>query len=80
MARDIERPDDSERRGVEPRLIGGLVLVVLLVVFVVQNTDSVTMNFLFFSWDSRLWVMLAITAVIGMLIGYLAGRRGARRG
>jgi uncharacterized integral membrane protein len=78
MARDAERRGESEGRKVDPKLVGGGVLLVILAVFVFQNSGPTTIEFLFLNWQSRLWVLLLITAMVGVLIGYLAGRRSAK--
>jgi uncharacterized integral membrane protein len=78
MARDVERRPEGEGRGIDPKLIAGGILLVLLLVFVFQNTETTTVDFLMFDIEAPLWVMLGITAVVGMLIGYLAGRRRYR--
>jgi uncharacterized integral membrane protein len=78
MARDVEHRPEGEGRGIDPKLIAGGILLVLLLVFVFQNTETTTVDFLMFDIEAPLWVMLGITAVVGMLIGYLAGRRRYR--
>lgn len=66
-------------------LIGGGVLAVLLIIFIVQNTASVTFKFLFWSFSLPLWLALVITALVVFVIGQFAlmwrrhRRRQARR-
>jgi uncharacterized integral membrane protein len=77
VARD-ELPRQEGRR-VDGRLIvGGIVLVVLLV-FVFQNTDETPLHFLFFDFSAPLWLMLALTVVISLAVGFLLGRRSRNR-
>jgi uncharacterized integral membrane protein len=78
MADDVQRRGDGRGKGVDPRLIGGLVILVLLVVFVLQNRESTPLTFLFFDFSAPLWVMLAGTVVLSLLVGYIAGHRAAR--
>lgn len=78
VARDVERRSDGEGRGLDPKLIAGLVLLAVLLVFVFQNTDSSTIHFLVFDFEAPLWIMLGLTALVGVVIGYLAGRRRYR--
>jgi uncharacterized integral membrane protein len=66
-------------------LIGGGVLLALLVIFILQNTESVTFKFLFWSHSLPLWLVLVITALVAFVIGQFAlmwrrhKRRQARR-
>jgi lipopolysaccharide assembly protein A len=78
MAKDVERSPNAGGKGLDPKLIVGAVLVVLLLVFVFQNRQKARIEFLFFEFDSPLWMMLGITALVGALIGYLGGRRTRR--
>jgi len=56
-----------------PALIGGIVLALAAVAFVVQNRDEVTIHFLFFEFESRLWTLLLITSVISIVAAELIG-------
>jgi uncharacterized integral membrane protein len=66
-------------------LIGGGILLVLLLVFIFQNTADTTFKFLFWSFTFPLWLGLLITALVAFLVGQLAlmwrrhKRRQARR-
>ncbi|MGH1561128.1 lipopolysaccharide assembly protein LapA domain-containing protein [Mumia sp. DW29H23] len=54
-----------------------LVLLVVAIVFVVQNRDGTTISFLFLEWSSPLWFTLALVLLVGVAIGWaLKGRRG----
>lgn len=53
-------------------IVGFLVLIVLLV-FIAQNTESATFHFLGWSWSLPLGVALLAAAVLGGLITTLAG-------
>jgi uncharacterized integral membrane protein len=74
-----DEPVPQERRGVDGRLIVGGIVLVLLLFFVFQNTEEKTLNFLFFDITAPMWLMLAITVVISMAIGFLLGRRRTKR-
>jgi uncharacterized integral membrane protein len=50
------------------RLIAGAVLLVLLVLFVVANTDKTKIDFLVTDVDLPLILVLAVTAVLGALV------------
>ena len=47
------------------------VLVVLVIIFIALNSQKVTVKFLFFDASMPLIFALAITTVIGMIIGYV---------
>lgn len=53
-------------------IVGFLVLIVLLI-FIAQNTDSGTFHFLGWSWSLPLGVALLAAAVLGGLVTTLAG-------
>ncbi|AUS81667.1 DUF1049 domain-containing protein [Actinoalloteichus sp. AHMU CJ021] len=53
------------------RLVVGLLLGVLAVVFIVQNRDEVAIRLLVPVVDLPLWTALAGVLVLGMLIGAL---------
>jgi uncharacterized integral membrane protein len=59
--------------GVDKRQVGRLVAagVALLaaVVFIAQNGETVEMRFLAFSVETRLWVGLVLTLVLGAVLG-----------
>jgi uncharacterized integral membrane protein len=79
--RDRERPSEAPARRDRTtvvKVIAGLIVLILFIVFVGQNSDEVTVNFVFFSAEVRLiWVFVAC-ALIGMAIGYLLARPGRR--
>jgi uncharacterized integral membrane protein len=67
------------------RLSGGAVAALsgggLLVVFMAQNTQDVTLQFLFWSFTWPLWLLILVTATLGALvwIGLGVVRRHRRR-
>jgi uncharacterized integral membrane protein len=72
------------------RLSGGAIAALggggLLVVFMAQNTQDVTLQFLFWSFTWPLWLLILVTAALGSLLWIGLGvlrrhrRRVARRG
>jgi uncharacterized integral membrane protein len=62
----------------QTRLIVASVIAVLLIIFAVQNTKEVRVSFLFFHWDGRVIYVIILSALLGMLIAYLLGRRRRR--
>ena len=61
--------------------IASLVGVGLLVIFMIQNTDRITLTFLFWSFTWPLWLFTVVTALVGALIWFGIGvmRRHRRR-
>ena len=66
-------------------LIGGGILLVLLLIFIFQNTADTTFKYLFWDFTLPLWLGLLITAVVAFVVGQFAlmwrrhKRRQARR-
>ncbi len=56
-----------------------LVLGAFLGIFVLQNTAKVNLNFLFWSFESRRIVVIAISLVVGLVIGWLYGYSSGRK-
>lgn len=74
-------PDDLDERKVRRiALVGVLVLaLILLVIFIVQNSDSVSVSFVLFSARiSLIWVIF-LSAVVGAVIAVVVGRLVRRR-
>ena len=69
--KDPLRP--SRTSGAWVGLIGSIVLMILLVVFVVQNTETTNIKFLGFDGRAPLAVALLIAATVGMAIAALIG-------
>jgi uncharacterized integral membrane protein len=77
---------DSEGAGSEARrLSGGAIASItgagLLVVFMLQNTDSVRLDFLFWHFTWPVWLLTIISAVLGAFVWFGLGviRRHRRR-
>jgi len=85
MAGNDPQGSSQGSRGSNGFLIGGGILLVLLLVFIFQNTADTSFKFLFWSFTFPLWLGLLITAVVAFVIGQLAlmwrrhKRRQARR-
>ncbi|GAA4853509.1 LapA family protein [Kitasatospora terrestris] len=82
-----DKTTDSQRRssvtvgGREYRMrtVGIAVLAVLAIWFIAVNTDSVQITLWVANVTMPLWVVLAVTLVVGAAIGWLAARRRAKR-
>jgi uncharacterized integral membrane protein len=75
---ESQPPVQVERRGrsgpstaaiIRLGLIGVVALIVI--VFILQNTEAVQFTFLFWDFTLALWVMFLITLLVGVLIGML---------
>ena len=72
-------------RGLSGGAIASLTGIGVLVIFMVQNTEDVTLTFLFWSFTWPLWLFTVVTAVAGALVWFGLGvlrrhrRRKARR-
>ena len=66
-------------------LIGGGVLTAGLLAFILQNRETVSFTWLFWTFDAPLWIVLVVTALVAFVIGQFAlmwrrhKRRQARR-
>ena len=57
------------------RVVIWLVVLAVLVVFAALNTDKVTVDWAFDTTDTPLWLVIAVSAVAGVVIGYVARPR-----
>jgi uncharacterized integral membrane protein len=83
---DTTTTNASERR---LRLSGGAIAslsgVGALLVFMIQNTEDVTVDFLFWSFTWPLWLLILVAAIVGAFVWFGLGvlrrhrRRTARR-
>ena len=67
-------------------LIAGFVILILLLVFILQNTESATVHFFAWQWNLPIGVGILLAAVCGGLLTVFAGtarmlqlRRAAKR-
>jgi uncharacterized integral membrane protein len=75
-----DRDEDKalDERKLSPALIAGIVLALAAIDFVAQNRDRVTIHFLFFSWDARVWMALLITSALAIVAAELVSRHVRR--
>ncbi len=59
----------------KPRIIIILLLVILAIVFIVQNTQVVSMKFLVLDFQMSQIIMIVLMLLIGFFIGYLAASK-----
>ena len=60
------------------RLGPPVLLVVVALLFVVQNTEQTSFDFLWFQFEWPLWVMLVVFALVGAAISWFLARRRRR--
>lgn len=77
---EIRRADQiGKGEGLKPRQIVALVLLGLLILLAILNFDDVSVDLLFGSVTTPLFVMIAVAGAVGFLIGWLVrGRRDKR--
>ena len=75
----LEESSDGPDRRLITRLVVGSVVVVLAILFVVQNSDRVETTFVFFDVTTRLWVGLVVALILGALLGQAVEALWARR-
>ena len=82
--RDQGRNGNADSAGfrIHPALIGALLLALVVVIFIFQNTNRITIHFLWFTRDMQVWVALLLTSAIAigaaeLFAVYLRRRRNA---
>jgi uncharacterized integral membrane protein len=80
-----QEADEQRGRRLGGGAIASLVGVAALVVFMIQNTDDVTVSFLFWEFSWPTWLLTLVAALLGALVWFGLGvlrrhrRRKARR-
>ena len=57
--------------GVSPALIVGGIIAVLLLVFIIQNSNDAEVTWLVTDTKTPLWVVIFVSAVLGYVVGQL---------
>jgi uncharacterized integral membrane protein len=66
---EVRSGQPATKRRVTAKLIIGLILIALALIFIFQNTSSREVHFLFWSFSAPTWIWLVIVLVIGVVIG-----------
>lgn len=67
-------PQPAPRGGIGvPWILGGVGFVLLLI-FAIQNSDRVDVDFLFFDAQVRVVVVILVAAALGFVVGWAIGR------
>lgn len=61
----------SDRKPASPRLLAGIAIVVLALIFVFQNTDKGKIHFFFWDITAPAWAWLLILFGAGVAVGSL---------
>jgi uncharacterized integral membrane protein len=78
MSTEPQRRSQPPSRENRTRLVVALVIAAVILIFAFQNTDKVRVSFLFLHWDARIIYLIIVSALLGMLLAYLLGRRRRR--
>ena len=73
------QPDEGPGFRPTGRQIVGGIIAVVLIVFIAANTTDVPINFIFFDVEMSMWLVLAGTALLGVLVGMGLGARRTKR-
>ncbi len=84
MSHEDRRIDRLEQKsGPSAFLIVTGVVVAAIVLFIIQNTESAQVSFLMFDGSAKVWVVIVISVLAGMvldrLLQFWMGRRRRRR-
>jgi uncharacterized integral membrane protein len=69
----------ERREGPSPKLIVAGVLLVVILLFVLQNGSRTEIRFLFLDGEYPLWTLLVVGAALGFAAGWLVAAARARR-
>jgi uncharacterized integral membrane protein len=82
---DLDRPpsDDAAKsplsgRDLSPKVVIGIIIAVVCLVFVFSNTEQVSFTFLWLEVSASGWVFLFLLLALGFLAGFLIGRNRYR--
>jgi uncharacterized integral membrane protein len=77
----VPNDTDAQGRGVGGGAIASVLGIGLLLVFILQNTEDVRLDFLFWEFTWPLWLLTIVSAVLGALVWFGLGvmRRHRRR-
>lgn len=78
-SRDVVDREEGGRAGISPALIAAIVIAVLVVIFVLQNGQRAKVDFLWMDWRMPIWLVIAISLVLGALLSKLIGIFWRRR-
>lgn len=68
--------EPSRRAGASAKLVLAALVATLLAIFAAANFKPVEVNFLLFSTRARVVTVIVVSALLGFVVGWLAGRPG----
>jgi len=71
---NLKRPATPQPSGVRPKQVIIGVAALILVLFAAVNFGTVKVNFLLFSTQARVVTVIAVSALLGFVVGYFSGR------
>lgn len=71
MARDDTHDGANQSSGPPLKFIGFVVVAAICLVFVLQNRERKSVDFLFFELNSRQWVNIAVAIALGVVLDRL---------
>ncbi len=77
--RNDQAVDHDESTRMTTGTIIGLILLILVVIFTLQNTDSVQLRFLVWQAQVSRALVFFIVLAIGIALGLVIGNRGTKR-
>lgn len=79
MANARPTPPSGDRPSpITPRRVIIALLVAAAVAFVVQNTNTIDVSWLFFGFSAPLWLLTVILLAVGFVVGWFVGRPSRR--
>ncbi|PIE34800.1 MAG: hypothetical protein CSA55_00170 [Ilumatobacter coccineus] len=84
MSYEANTPDQdaqvaSGEGGIPWKLIGFIIVVILVVIFVIQNRASAKINYFTFDGNLPMWAVIGLSVVAGIILGQLGGWLLSRR-
>jgi uncharacterized integral membrane protein len=67
-------PERDSEKSLQPRIVVGAIVVVLIFVFIVETTRQTKIRFLIPQVTAPLWTALFVAALLGALAGALIAR------
>ncbi len=74
-----QAPRVRRRRPLNPRAVGAVVVAAVVVVFVIQNSQTVAVRFWFVTGHVRLIWLIVVCLMVAGAGGFVLGRRVRRR-
>lgn len=74
-----ERGLEESSSNISPAMIAWGVAAVLAIAFILQNQSDTTVEVLFWSFDTNVWVAIVIAMILGAVLGWLGVKMLRRR-